>query len=536
MRKYFKKILLLLSDYKKELIAVIILLIVSAGMGFLLPIISKNIIDKGLIGQNLSVLAFYCGISVAVSIVTNVCSVIQEKKRLKICNGIVCKLEREAFDHLLKIKMSFYQNENVSTIYSTINTDIMVISSVANPSTFEILTGLFSAMGGAAALCVINVKLLAAVLIMLPLNFLVTFFMSRQNYKLVTESNDKRKIYNSWFSDTIQGVRDIRIFGIQNSRKKIQREKQQELYDLEVRKSMMMVKNNSLIMILLEVISALLYLTAGFLLIKNELSIGEVMAFQSYALMITNPIINALKLFFSISALKPSLKRYYDFIEYPEEESEGEKCIVKGDIVFSDVDFSYSDTDVLLKNLNFSIKQGEKVAVLGKNGVGKTTILNLILRMISPDKGHITYSGKDISNYDIIEYRKQFGVVSQDIFLFNTDIKENICLDMNVDDIDFSNIIKLVALEDLVNERGNDYIVGENGSMLSGGQKQKIAIARALLTKRPVVILDEATSNLDTETVDLLCGLFKDTMKDTTVICVTHTDSVAKIFEKKIII
>jgi len=156
--------------------------------------------------------------------------------------------------------------------------------------------------------------------------------------------------------------------------------------------------------------------------------------------------------------------------------------------------------------------------------------------LISPDKGTITYCGKDINCYDIIEYRKLFGVVSQDIFLFNTNIKENICLDVDYDDAELTRILKLVNLDSLIDERGFDYVVGEKGSMLSGGQKQKIAIARSLLKKRPIMILDEATSNLDNETIGLLGNLFENELKNTTVICVTHTDSVAKLFDKKIII
>lgn len=432
--------------------------------------------------------------------------------------------------------MSYYQNENVSAISDTIRTDIFAISSVVNSSTLEILTGFFTAIGGAVALCRIQLKLLIAVLIMLPLNFLITYLMSKMNYKLVSEYNDKTKEYRSWFSDTIQGIKEVRLFGLQNKKKLLLVDKQKNLFDLNVKQSMMLVENQSIIIVLLDLLSALLYLIAGFFLIKNELSIGEVIAFQSYALMITNPILSGLKLLFSISSLTPSLKRYYEFIEYPEEESNGIKCSENGDIVFSDVDFSYSDERQLLKELNITIKQGEKIAVLGKNGVGKTTLLNLILRLISPDKGTITYCGKDINCYDIIEYRKLFGVVSQDIFLFNTNIKENICLDVDYDDAELTRILKLVNLDSLIDERGFDYVVGEKGSMLSGGQKQKIAIARSLLKKRPIMILDEATSNLDNETIGLLGNLFENELKNTTVICVTHTDSVAKLFDKKIII
>ena len=202
--------------------------------------------------------------------------------------------------------------------------------------------------------------------------------------------------------------------------------------------------------------------------------------------------------------------------------------------MFRNICFFYNSENQLINDLNFTIPRGGKVALIGNNGVGKTTTLNLILRFLSPVSGQILMDGRNINEYEITSYRKMFAVVNQDVFLFNDSILNNICLYNDFDKHRLHEIIKLVNLDGLVNERGLSYNVGINGSKLSGGQKQKIALARALIYDSPVIILDEATSNLDLETISVIKKLLETEFKNRTVICVTHTMEISEIFKMKI--
>lgn len=157
-----------------------------------------------------------------------------------------------------------------------------------------------------------------------------------------------------------------------------------------------------------------------------------------------------------------------------------------------------------------------------------------MLRLISPNKGEISISGNDISSLDIKEYRDLFGVVSQDVYLFNASIIDNIFLERDIDKERVEHILNILNLNELISEKGYDYNVGENGSMLSGGQKQKIALARAIVTQKPIIILDEATSNLDIETVEYIKILFTTELKECTVICITHSESITSLFDNVI--
>ena len=182
-------------------------------------------------------------------------------------------------------------------------------------------------------------------------------------------------------------------------------------------------------------------------------------------------------------------------------------------------------------HLNFKIKKYSKVAIIGENGSGKSTILSLLLRFLTPQSGEITMDGTDIARFGLDEYRSLFSVVNQEIYLFHDTIRNNICLYQQIPEASLMEVIHECGLSELINERSLDYYVGDNGSNLSGGQKQKISLARALIHDRPILIFDEATSNTDIFTEMMIDNLLKTTLKDKTVVLITHKQTVLKDME-----
>lgn len=534
--KYLKEALALFLNYKSKLFIVLICMVISMLLGFVQPFLSQSIIDKGIVGQDTELLVLLCVITLAAYTISLFINVWIEKQRLTIYNGIRFRLEKKAFLHLLKIKLDFYNDKNTSNIYQTIKEDINAICAIASPGVFQTLSFGLSAVGGGVALFFIEWRLGLFTLLFLPINCVMTLFLANKNSIFTNKLIKKNQVYNEWFGDMVSGIKEIRLFGIQENKEKEITHRQQELADCNMKQGILGAVNNYTQVYLIKLFSILLYLIAGFVLIKKGITVGGIVAFQTYAIMLTDPIVYGLELIFQASSIIPFADRYHRFMDYEEENSDGKECTGTGDIVFREVSFRYDEDAPLLTALNFRIKEGSKVVIRGKNGVGKTTLLNLILRIITPDSGEITLSGENIESFDIYSYRAMFEVVSQNIYLFNTTIKENICLDRDISEARFSEILRLVNLQELVAERGMDYVVGENGSRLSGGQRQKIAIARALIHERPILIVDEATSNLDTETTEILMELFHTELKDRTVICVTHTEMVSEAFQEKILL
>lgn len=532
--KNLKELISLYSEYKGELVIVLICMSFSMLFGFVKPFISESIIDKGIVGQDLGVLIKLCGLALAIYFLSSFIEILMEKQRLSIYNGIRYSNEKKSFLHLLKVKMEYYNDKNISNIYQMIKEDISSISAIASADVFQVLSSFLSAIGGGIALFCIEWKLGLVTLLFMPINCLITVVLTNKNAALTRKFIKKNQAYNEWFGDMVNGVKEIRLFGIQKKKEAEIVEKQTELATYSNKQGILRVVNDQTQFLLLEMLSLLLYVIAGIIMAKSGITLGQIVAFQTYALMLTGPIVYGLGMIFQASTIFPFVERHRQFMEFEEEKSEGKECQESGDIVFNNVTFRYDEQNPLLTNLNFSIKKGSKVALLGKNGVGKTTLLNLILRTISPISGEITLSGENIDSYDILSYRTLFEVVSQNVYLFNASIKENICLNRDVSEERFEEVLELVNLQKLVFERGEGYIVGENGSKLSGGQKQKIAIARAIVQERPILILDEATSNLDVETIDILVKLFETELRNNTVICVTHTEAIADVFENQI--
>lgn len=275
--------------------------------------------------------------------------------------------------------------------------------------------------------------------------------------------------------------------------------------------------------IMVQFLSTLLYILGANLVFDMKLSVGSVFAFITYSAYVTRwnfcnpkyriPVIRD----YSVN------KRYYAFMELEEETDNGKKTdLCPNDLRLQKVSFAYERDKCILKNIDILFAKSSKTAIIGRNGSGKTTIINLLTRMYEPTSGEILLGAENISELPLPEYRNMVSVVSQQIYLFNDTIRNNICLYKQIDDTVIEAACKDSGLEDFIKEVSLDHVVGQNGAMLSGGQKQKIALARALVHDKPIIIFDEATSNTDAYSEQQINGLLDTRLKDKTVIVITH--------------
>ncbi len=529
--KYLKMLFPMLSVYKKNILAIFLCLFLSASTGFVVPFITQKIYDEGIAKKKFDILIILCVILFVIYIVNSINIIIKEKNRIKIYNGIRYDMQKDAFIHLTKIKMDFFKDKNPVNVFQTIKEDITAISDLVHSSTFTLLTGILTALGGGAALFIMNWQLGLVTLIFIPVNILFTRNIIKKIRPVSKEFIEKNRSYNEWFGDCVNGIMEVRLFGLEKTKEAEISSRHSTLIELSGKRSMLQICTSEIQTILLNSLSILIYIVAGIIMLFNNISVGKVVAFESTALMFTQPITYGVNMLFKLSNILPSIQRHYEFTNYEEEQYGENKDIATGDIVFENVSFRYINEKTLFENLSFTIKEQSKIGIIGKNGTGKTTLTNLILRILNPDSGRILLNGTDISDYDIYEYRKMFSVVTQNTFLFNMSIRDNICLDQKISEEQFEQIVDKVNLRSLINERGSGFIVGANGGMLSGGQKQKISLARALIQNRPFVILDEATSNLDVETIEIFSELFNTELKNKTVICITHKDAIKNLME-----
>lgn len=518
-----RRLLLLLGKYKKTIVVIVGCLLVSTGLNLCVPLISRRIMDDGFIGGNKKLLIELVLVSMVIYTINSLIDLIKEKKRVDISAKIQYFLSEQSFSHLMKLRVNYFNNTNYAETLNNINMDINQMTSVADSSVFFVITQAFSMTGGIIGLFIIDFRMTILVLLFIPIKCVVMKYFAKKQKQIMDEFIKKNQKYAKWFGDTVGGVREVKLFNILDRKHEEFDQNQKDIIEKQKQMNMLGQWNTITDSLMVQFLSTLLYILGANLVFDLQLSVGSVFAFITYSSYVTGPISAILNIGYLLSGIIPSTKRYYAFMDLEEETDNGETAaLCPDDLKLQQVSFVYEKEKYVLKDVDILFAKGSKTAIIGRNGSGKTTIINLLTRMYEPTSGKIMLGTEDISELPLPEYRNMVSVVSQQIYLFNDTIRNNICLYKRVDDVIVEEACKDSGLEDFIKEVSLDYVVGQNGAMLSGGQKQKIALARALIHDKPIVIFDEATSNTDAYSEQQINGLLDTKLKEKTVIVITH--------------
>ena len=518
-----RRLLLLLGKYKKTIVVIVGCLLVSTGLNLCVPLISRRIMDDGFIGGNKKLLIELVLVSMVIYTINSLIDLIKEKKRVDISAKIQYFLSEQSFSHLMKLRVNYFNNTNYAETLNNINMDINQMTSVADSSVFFVITQAFSMTGGIIGLFIIDFRMTILVLLFIPIKCVVMKYFAKKQKQIMDEFIKKNQKYAKWFGDTVGGVREVKLFNILDRKHEEFDQNQKDIIEKQKQMNMLGQWNTITDSLMVQFLSTLLYILGANLVFDLQLSVGSVFAFITYSSYVTGPISAILNIGYLLSGIIPSTKRYYAFMDLEEETDNGETAaLCPDDLKLQQVSFAYEKEKYVLKDVDILFAKGSKTAIIGRNGSGKTTIINLLTRMYEPTSGKIMLGTEDISELPLPEYRNMVSVVSQQIYLFNDTIRNNICLYKRVDDVIVEEACKDSGLEDFIKEVSLDYVVGQNGPMLSGGQKQKIALARALIHDKPIVIFDEATSNTDAYSEQQINGLLDTKLKEKTVIVITH--------------
>lgn len=518
-----RRLLLLLGKYKKTIVVIVGCLLVSTGLNLCVPLISRRIMDDGFIGGNKKLLIELVLVSMVIYTINSLIDLIKEKKRVDISAKIQYFLSEQSFSHLMKLRVNYFNNTNYAETLNNINMDINQMTSVADSSVFFVITQAFSMTGGIIGLFIIDFRMTILVLLFIPIKCVVMKYFAKKQKQIMDEFIKKNQKYAKWFGDTVGGVREVKLFNILDRKHEEFDQNQKDIIEKQKQMNMLGQWNTITDSLMVQFLSTLLYILGANLVFDLQLSVGSMFAFITYSSYVTGPISAILNIGYLLSGIIPSTKRYYAFMDLEEETDNGETAaLCPDDLKLQQVSFAYEKEKYVLKDVDILFAKGSKTAIIGRNGSGKTTIINLLTRMYEPTSGKIMLGTEDISELPLPEYRNMVSVVSQQIYLFNDTIRNNICLYKRVDDVIVEEACKDSGLEDFIKEVSLDYVVGQNGAMLSGGQKQKIALARALIHDKPIVIFDEATSNTDAYSEQQINGLLDTKLKEKTVIVITH--------------
>jgi len=437
-------------------------------------------------------------------------------------------MRKELFAHYEKLDLAFYKKNNTGDLMSRITEDVSKVRMYLGPALLYgiNLVSLFSMV--IYAMFQVSVELSLYVLLPLPILSLSIYYVSSIINKRSTIIQEQLATLNSTSQEVYSGIRVVKTY-VQERPMLDFFAGQSEVYK---HKSMDLVQVNAffhpLMMLLIGVSTILTVYIGGLQVVKGNITPGNIAEFVIYVNMLTWPVAAIGWIASIVQQAAASQKRLNEFLKTPTsiQSTSKEQLSLKGGIDFNAVSFVYPDTGIkALDNINLHLKPGAKLAIVGKTGSGKTSIADLLVRMYDVTDGTILIDGKPIQQHNVHNLRKQIGYVTQDIFLFSDTITNNISFgakDAPKEEIE--QFAKYAAVHDDIKglTYGFDTMVGERGVTLSGGQKQRVSIARALIKKPNIIILDDCLSAVDTNTEAQILGYFNESLQDKTTIIITH--------------
>lgn len=516
-----------LGKSKRLFILSLVFSLVSVSLSLYVPIIVGQTIDSlvgtvdfQMVASGLLKIAF-------LSLASALFRWLGETVNTSLSSKTVSNLRSKAYAKLSNLPVSFFDSTPKGEIISRIINDSDTVGDGLLLGMSQLFSGIVTIAATLIFMFRLNIKLTLLVILLTPLSIAVAAVIAKSTFKLFLRQSEKRANETSFLSESLKNIKLLKAF-VREEKSSRDFEKITDEYAAASKKA---VFASSLVNPATRFVSATIYavlsLFGAFTVISGALSVGALTSLLSYAGQYSKPFNEISSV---ISELQNSLacaSRIFDLCDREEitETSSEELEEVKGDVVFDNVSFSYTKNKPLLENVSFRIKAGQKAAVVGPTGCGKTTLINLLMRFYDVDSGHIIVDGKDITSVTRDSLRAHFGMVLQDTFIFEDSVLANITLARpDASPEEAKSAAKRSHAHSFIRKLPNGYdtVLSENASELSEGEKQLLSITRVMLSSPEILILDEATSSIDTRTEKIINDAFSSMMKNKTSFIVAH--------------
>lgn len=545
-KQSIKNIFSLLKGYKLKISLTVICGIISTVFSVISPLLigfATTAIFDGINSGNMN-LEYIINLLIIVVILyvaSAVFSYLQSYFLLEITTDISYNLRKELIEKVTHLSMGDLDINTRGDILSRITNDVDSLQTGIVQTFNQLLTGVITIIGVTVMMLSINLWLTLTTIVLVPIAFLIITYVTKFSQDYYLKQLRHRGNLNGQIEESFTGHEIIRSFNQEEESMRIFEEENEKWYEQEWKSKFFSSLSSPLVHFISNLQYVLISVLGAVLVLQRAISVGDILAFIQYSKNFTTPIEQITRVMNMVQTAMAASERIFEFLEIDDEENPSKKQInsLNDEISFENVNFGYSEDELVIKDLSFTVKKGEKIAIVGETGAGKTTIVKLLMRFYDLNSGEIKIDGVNIDSYDKHSLRSLVGMVLQDTWLFNDTIFNNIRygkLDASEEEV--INASKEAHADHFIRQipTGYDTELNEDVDNISHGQKQLLTIARTILSNKQILILDEATSSVDTRTEKIIQKAMDRLMEDRTSFIIAHRLSTVRDADKIIVI
>jgi ATP-binding cassette subfamily B protein len=526
-----RRIVRLFQPYRRTLLAVNGLILISAALGVIPSFLLREVLDVAIPDERVGLLSVLVAGMIAIPIATGVLGVWQTLLSNRVGQAVMHDLRTAVYRHLQRLSLAFFTRTRTGEVQSRIANDIGGIENVVTSTATSVVSNVTTVLATVVAMVLLDWRLAAFALALLPLFVWLTKRVGDQRRKVTAELQSSLAEVSSIVQESlsVSGILLGKTMGRSGDLAERFGSESSRLADLEVRSRMTGRWMMAAIQTTFAVMPALVYWFAGWTMANGTeaISIGTLVAFTTLQARLFFPLGSLLGVQVEVQSSLALFDRIFEYLDQPVDIVEGERPLARprGDVAFEDVRFRYGDEVWTLDDVSFTVPAGTKTALVGETGSGKTTCAYLVARLYDVTDGQVTIDGVDVRELTFESLAAAVGVVSQETYLFHASVRENLRFARpEATDVEIEEAARAAQVHDLIASlpEGYETVVGERGYRFSGGEKQRIAIARTILRNPPILVLDEATSALDAQTERAVQEALERLAEGRTTIAIAH--------------
>ena len=526
-----RRVLRYFLPYKGKAVFILLWILASAVVGLVPPLLIRTVIDQAIPERDLSLLSYLALGMVFASLIMGFIGVAQNYLSNLIGQGVMYDMRNHLYRHLQSLHLGFFISVRTGETISRLNSDVAGIQNVVTGTLVSIVSNVAILATTLVMIFYLSWPLAIVSVLILPLFIIPTRRVGRIRQDLTRNIQEQRADLTHILQETLSvgGYILMKIFGQEQAEREKFREKNREVIRLQIRQALV-GRWYFMIMGLFGTLGpAMVYWMGGWLVLRDSMTIGTVVAFVAFLSRLYGPASSLASVHVDVTASLALFDRIFQYLDMTPEIADAPSADVlppvEGRVEFQDVSFHYREGHPVLEDISFTVEPGQTVALVGPSGAGKTTITYLVPRFYDPTSGRVLLDGQDVRHITLLSLRDQIGMVTQDTFVYHESVRHNLLYARpDADDEELERACRDAQLYDTIMNMpwGFDTIVGERGYRLSGGERQRLAIARVILENSRIIVLDEATSSLDSVSERLIQRALEPLLRERTALVIAH--------------